>query len=289
VTIKDFESAPAVSIENLAPAQGYRDLNAAQREAQSMNRWGQIVTAICGPAMIIFFGIGAVWLSGYWPPDKLPGASAQEVLTWYQDHNTSLKLGLIFMTIAYSLMCVYGVGMAVQTRRKEGAFPVWTYIQLTCMACGTAMIILMGAIWAAAAFRADGCSDKNPCLITDSVERLAYAHDVQMMHDLGWMILLGTWMPFTFWCCALGASILLDKTETPAFPRWSGYMSMFVGVSFIPGNCIYFFFEGALGWNGLISMYIPFITFGFWVLYFSYQSFRNCQRGLVHAQDMATA
>ena len=49
----------------------------------------------------------------------------------------------------------WGVGMAVQTRRKEGAFPIWTYLQLTCMACGTAMIILMGAIWAAAAFRAD--------------------------------------------------------------------------------------------------------------------------------------
>ena len=42
-----------------------------------------------------------------------------------------------------------------------------------------------------------------------------------------------------------------------------------------PGNGIYFFFEGAMGWNGLIAMYIPFITFGFWVLYFSYQSFRT--------------
>jgi hypothetical protein len=101
------------------------------------------------------------------------------------------------------------------------------------------------------------------------------------------MILLGTWMPFTFWCIALGMSVLLDKTETPVFPRWSGYMSILVGVSFIPGNGEYFFFEGAMGWNGLIAMYIPFITFGIWVLYFSYQSFRNCQRGLVHAQDIA--
>ena len=45
---------------------------------------------------------------------------------------------------------------------------------------------------AIAAFRAGGCSDKNPCnLVPGSQEYLAYAHDVQMFHDFGWMILLG--------------------------------------------------------------------------------------------------
>jgi hypothetical protein len=288
VTVKDFEPAQASgSIEHLVPATAYKDLNPAQREAQSMNRTGQLICAAFGPGMVILFGIGAVWLSGYWPPAKLPGASATEVLEWYADHNTKLKIGLVFMTCAYAVMCLWGVAMATQTRRKEGAFPVWTYIQLTCMACGTAQIVIMGAAWAAAAFRADGCSTKNPCeLVKGSQEYIAYAHDVQMFHDFGWMILLGTWMPFTIWNLALGMSILLDKTDTPVFPRWSGYMSIFAGVSYMLGSGDWFFFEGAMGWNGILALYWVFIIFGFWVLYFSYASYKNIQRGYVHTQDV---
>ena len=126
MTTKDFEAPPA-SIEHMAPATAYKDLSPAQREAQSMNRTGQLICCYMGPIMIITFIIGAVVLSGYWPPAKLPGASATEVLEWYAENNTKLKVGLVFMTFAYSVMCWYGVVMAAQTRRKEGAFPVWTW------------------------------------------------------------------------------------------------------------------------------------------------------------------
>lgn len=292
MTVKDFERAPTPSagggsIEHLVPNQAYKDLTPAQREAQSMNRIGQLICCFWGPGMIVLFVIGAIGLSGYWPPAQLPGASATEVLEWYAENNARLKVGLVFMTCAYSVMCWYGVAMAVQTRRKEGAFPVWTYVQLVCMACGTAQIVIMGAAWAAAAFRAGGCSDKNPCdLVPGSPEYIAYAHDVQMFHDFGWMILLGTWMPFTFWNLALGAAILLDKTDTPVFPRWSGYFAILAGVSYMLGSGSWFFFEGAMGWNGLLALYWVFIIFGAWVLYFAYASYKNVQRGYVHTQDV---
>lgn len=287
MTVKDFEPAPSANIEHLVPAAAYKDLTPAQKEAQSMNRTGQLICCAMGPVMVLLFILGAVILSGYWPPAKLPGASATEVLEWYAAHNTKLKVGLVFMTMAYAVMCWYGVVMAAQTRRKEGAFPVWTYLQLTCMACGTAQIVVMGAAWAAAAFRAGGCSSKNPCdLIAGSPEYLAYAHDVQMMHDFGWMILLGTWMPFTFWNLALGAAILLDKTDTPVYPRWTGYLAILSGVSYALGSGAWFFFEGAMGWNGLIALYWVFAIFGFWVLWFAWESYKNIQRGYVHTQDI---
>lgn len=289
MTIKDFEPAPA-SIEHLIPAQGYKTLTPVQREAQSMNRIGQLSCAFWGPGMVVLFILGAVILAGYFPPKILPGASATEVFDFYAENNTKLKIGVVLMTCAYSVMCWYGVAMAVQTRRKEGAFPVWTYIQLVCMACGTAQIVVMGAAWAAAAFRAGGCSSSNPCdLVRGSAEFLAYAHDVQMMHDFGWMLLLGTWMPFTFWNWALGASILLDKTDSPVFPRWSGYLSLLAGTSYMCGSGAWFMFEGAWGWNGLIALYWVFIIFGAWVLAFAYLSYKNVQKGYVHQQDIVTA
>jgi hypothetical protein len=287
VTVKDFEPSPPTSIEHMAPSQNYKDLSPAQKDAQSMNRIGQLVCAFWGPGMVLFFAVGAVWLSGYWPPAILPGASAVEVLQWYQTHNTRLKVGLVFMTIAYAVMCWYGVGMAAQTRRKEGAFPVWTYVQLVCMACGTAQIVIMGAVWYAAAFRAGGCSTMNPCpLAPGSMEYIAFAQNVQMMHDLGWMILLGTWMPFTFWNWALAAAILLDKTGSPVFPRWSGYLSLLAGASYACGQGDLFFFEGAFGWNGVFALYWNFTIFGSWVLTFAYLTYRNVQRGYVHTQDI---
>lgn len=287
MTTQDLEAPEGSSIEHFVPPKTYQELSPAQRDAQSMNRQGQLWCAAMGPAMIVLFVLGAVVLSGYWPPAKLPGADAVEVLEWYASNNTQLKVGLVFMTCAYAVMCWYGVVMAVQTRRKEGAYPVWSYLQLTCMACGTAQIVIMGAAWAAAAFRAGGCSDKNPCnLIPGSQEYLAYAHDVQMMHDFGWMILLGTWMPFTIWNFALGMAILTDRTGTPVYPRWSGYMCMLAGASYALGSGCWFFFEGAMGWNGLIALYWVFVIFGFWVLYFAWASYKNVQRGYVHTQDV---
>jgi hypothetical protein len=102
------------------------------------------------------------------------------------------------------------------------------------------------------------------------------------------MILLGTWMPFTFWNLALAAAILLDKTPHPVFPRWAGYFSILSGVSYMLGSGDWFFFEGAMGWNGILALYWVFIIFGGWVMAFAWLSYKNVQKGYVHTQDILT-
>ena len=85
MTIRDFErdatAAPGAPTGTSVASERYQDLNSAQREAQSMNRIGQLICAAMGPMMIVLFGIGAVWLSGFWPPEKLPGATPLEMLS----------------------------------------------------------------------------------------------------------------------------------------------------------------------------------------------------------------
>ncbi|MGW5110638.1 hypothetical protein [Nocardia sp. NPDC004123] len=261
------ESVAGRSAETLAATD-----TAAPRspEAQSMNRTAQLLCAWGGPLMIFFFGIGSVWLARYFPPEILPGDSAQTVADFYAKHTTRIRIGLIFTACAYGLMGTWGVAMAVQTRRKEGAFPVLTYVQLTGMATGTAQIVVMAGVWAAAAFR--------PGEISPEI--------TQTLNDLGWMLLLGTWMPFTIWAIALGLAILMDKTNEPVFPRWSGYLSIWTGILYIPGSGAWFFKGGAFGWNGIIALWEVFIIFGIWVVTFSYLSMRNVRRGLVHSQDL---
>lgn len=237
-----------------------------------MSRISQLTLAWCGPAMVVTFIIGSVVLARYLPPWIAPGDSAERVAEIYADNADRIRIGLVFTVIAYALMGTWGVAVATQTRRKEGMFPALTYAQLTAMAAGTAQIVVNTGLWAAASFRAGEIDPE----IT------------QALNDAGFIILLGTWVPFTIWAIAVGLSILLDKSRETVFPRWSAWLSIWAGIGFIPGGTVWFFKDGAFGWQGAVCLYVPFAVFGAWVLTFSYLAMRNVKRGFVNEQDLVT-
>lgn len=239
----------------------------------SMNRTAQKICIICGPIMILTFVIGSVWLARLFPPVIHATWTPEEVSQWFQDNDKRYMIGMVFTTFAYSVMATWGVGMATQTRRKEGAFPTWTYLQLVNMAAGTAQIVVMGGVFAICAYRAGDISPE----IT------------QTMYDLGWFLLLGTWMTFTFWAIALGMQILTDKSSDPVFPRWSGYVSIACGLGYTFGSGCWFAMEGAFSWNGAIALWFVFLEFGFWVLLFTWLTWQNVKKGWVGEQDVATS
>jgi hypothetical protein len=171
------------------------------------------------------------------------------------------------------LIGVWGVSLAAQTRRKEGAFPVLTYAQISTMATGTAMLMTQSCLWATATFRPGDISPQ----IT------------QTLNDAGYITLLATWVPFAAWNWALGLSILLDHSGTPVFPRWSGYLCMVAGLMDIPGNTVWFFKSGAFDWAGAICLYVPIAGFGAWVCAFTWLTIQNINAGMVHEQDLNPA
>lgn len=241
------------------------------RDRTSMNRTAQWVCIVCGPVMILSFVIGSVWLARLFPPAIHANWTSAEVVQWFSDHgDKKYMIGMVFTTFAYSVMATWGVGMATQTRRKEGAFPTWTYLQLVNMAAGTACIVVMGAIFALCAYR--------PGEIDPDITRTLY--------DLGWFLLLGTWMCFTFWSIALGMQILTDKSPNPVFPRWSGYISVAAGLGYTFGSGCWFAMTGAFSWNGAIALWFVFLEFGGWVLLFTYLTWRNMKSGYVGEQDL---
>jgi hypothetical protein len=240
-------------------------------EETSMNRISQLIVAWSGPAMIVTFIIGGCILARYLPPQWSPHDSAQRVAQIYMDHLTRIRVGLVLTVIAYTLMMVWGVSNAVQTRRLEGKYPALTYLQLVCMAAGTAQIVVNTGMWATAAFR--------PGQVSPEITQLA--------NDMGFIILLGTWPPFTIWAIALGLQILLNKSSLEVYPRWSGYFSIWSGLLFAPGGTVWFFKSGPFGWTGVVCMYVPFIFFGSWILLFSVLTIRNIRAGEVHRQELA--
>ena len=238
-----------------------------------MSRTAQLFCIWAGPAFIVLFAIGSVWLARLFPPAVRPQWSALHTAQWYADHTTTFRIGLVLTCMAYGLMCTWGCAMAAQTRRKEGMFPTWTYVQLVNMAAGTAQIVVMAGVFAVAAYR--------PMQIAPQT--------TQMLNDLGWLLLLGTWITFTVCAIALGMAILTDKTD-PVFPRWSGYVSIAAGLGFIPGSGDWFVRHGAFGWEGAIALWWVFLEFGAWVLLFTWLSYRNVtKKRWVHKQDLAGA
>ena len=250
-----------------------------------MNRTAQLICVFSGPVFILSFIIGSVWLARLFPPIIHANWSAAQVQMFFAAHQTKIMIGLVFTTVAYSLMATWGVGMATQTRRKEGAFPTWTYLQLVNMAAGTAQIVVMGGVFAVADYRPGHIvMHAGHAIVVGGIS----PQITQAFYDLGWLLLLGTWMTFTFWAIALGMQILTDKTAA-VFPRWSGYVSIACGIGYMVGSGDWFMKRGAFSWRGAISLWFVFLEFGAWVLLFTFLTYKNIRKGYIGEQELTPA
>jgi hypothetical protein len=236
-----------------------------------MNRRAQLICIWCGPVLVILFAIGFVALGRFLPPWVGPDQDAAHVAQVFWDHAIRIRLGVLIMLISMGLMAPWGAAVAVQTRRREGRFPVLTYAQLTCVAIATAMILATCVFWGVAAFR--------PHAVSPEI--------VQLCDDVGWFFFLYTWPAFTLWAAAVGLAVLLDKADAPAYPRWAGYVSIWAAILIMPGGMITFFKTGPLAWNGLIALYVPVFAFFIWVVTMTVLTMMNI-RGGIHDESVGT-
>jgi uncharacterized membrane protein len=139
--------------------------------------------------------------------------------------------------------------IAVQMKRIEGKSTPLTYIQLMCGALLVFELILPCAIWQTAAFR--------PASSALSIQRL---------NDLAWLPFLGILSTAVVEGFAIGAAILLDRRERPAFPRWAGYFNFWIVCMFFPAGLIFFFKHGPFAWNGLLAWWLILVTFSLWIV-----------------------
>lgn len=231
-----------------------------------MNRRAQLACAWCGPALGVLYFIGAMVMARVMPPWISADDTAQQVADMYVAHTDRIRIGMVLMIISMALIGPWGVSMAAQVRRREGAFPILTYVQLTSIGAGVAVVLATCVMWMTAAFRPDTIDPE----IT------------QMCHTAGWFFFLCTWPTFTVWNIALGAAILMDPDEGAVYPRWSGFLSIWAGLLYAPGALLIFFKHGAMSWTGLIGMWTPAVAFFAWLAVMCVLTLRNINRGLVY-------
>jgi len=198
------------------------------------------------PMVVLLFG-GLIY-SGFMVP-ILPSATAEQVAAQYRTDTSQIRLGLAVSFVAVIFLLAFGGGIADQTRRIRSAPAVLTYIQIASVGAGSLIFVIPWVCWETAAFRPE-----------------REATQIMLLNDLGWIAFVFSYVAFTAWLVAIGVAILVDVAPTPAYPRWLGYFNIVVAVIFVPDNVIPFFKTGPFGWNGIFPYWIPFVSYGIWIL-----------------------
>jgi hypothetical protein len=212
-----------------------------------MDKNTQLTYLWCGPAVTVLFGFGFVFLAGMVPPPG-PDLSALEIQAFYQAHPMRTGIAMILMMASMGMLALWGTALALRLRIVEGDFPVLTCAQLVNVAVGVTIVVLIPMIWAAAAFRAD----------TSSPEV------IQTINDVGFFLLMAPWPPFSFWICSHSWAVFRDRRAVPEYPKWVGFLGLWVAVVFIPASCVLIFKSGPFAWHGIFGFYLPLSAFFIW-------------------------
>lgn len=208
--------------------------------------------------MAIITLIGAVLVGRFIPPFMDPSSTAAVVAAKYAEHATGVRIGAIVSAVGLCLIAPFGGALAAQTRPAEGARPILTYVQVASVAVASVFVVLACTIWALTAFRP---GDYPPELVRYS-------------NDLAYFLFIFTWPPFTVWFIAIALAAFKDPDQAP-FPRWSGYLCLWLAVQISAGALIAFFKTGPFAYNGLFALYLPVALFFVWVVAMTVVMLRN--------------
>jgi len=154
------------------------------------------------PVFVTLFFVGVVLLMGFLPPHS-PSAGPEEIAAIFRDNTTQIRFGVTVCSYAVILLAPWGIAVAMQAARAERGRPVLAITQISALSMGAFTGVLDMTVWAVAAYRPHE---------TD-------ADIVRLLNDFGWILFVWVIPTFTLWEIALGLAILLDKSETPAFPK----------------------------------------------------------------------
>ncbi|KAA1421860.1 hypothetical protein F0U44_06215 [Nocardioides humilatus] len=222
-----------------------------------------------GPLMMAMW-IGAfLIIAGFLPPSD-PQASAQAIADMYTDNPTAIRLGLVISMFGSALLVPFGVAVSGQLKRINGAKALGDVQMVSCALLSLEFITPIG-VWMGAAYRADD----RPVDMTRAI------------HDVGWILFMTVIWSLWVQLVAIGAGVLLDRSEAPVLPRWYGYLSLWESFLILPAGLVLFFKDGAFAWNGIIGIWVPLVTYAVWILASTYCVHQRLTRQIAEGTEPA--
>lgn len=198
-----------------------------------------------GAAAIILFFSGFI-VAGFVPPLP-PAMSIADVAVFYQTHALQIRIGMLLILISGMFMAPFVGLISTLLKRIDGLSPTIIYGQLVAGAANSLFFFIPAIIFATAAYR----PERPP--------ELTY-----MMNDFGWICAVLPWPPAFMQSVLIAAAILSDESPSPVFPRWLGYINIWVAICYIPGGFLIFFVNGPFAWSGVFVFWLAGSVFVIW-------------------------
>jgi len=210
----------------------------------------------CGAAFLILYLFFFVFVAGFIPP-VAPSRSGAEVLAFFAEHRTRIRVGqvggLIVSTLLFPFFTVISREIARMERARTSGLPMLAMMQF---GGGVLLIVyfqLCSMIWLVLSYR----PDLDP----------AFA---RVLNDAGWLIFVMVFPSYVMQMLCMAVAAFRDTRERPTWPRWTGYLNIWVALAGSGGGIAVFFTSGPLAWNGLIGFYIPIAVFAAWLAAMTY-------------------
>ena len=87
---------------------------------------------------------------------------------------------------------------------------------------------------------------------------------IRLLDDLSWLIFVMVFPGYVLQLSCIAVASFMDRSARPLWPRWVGYLNLWIALSGGGGGLAVFFKQGPFAWNGLVGFYIPIGAFTIW-------------------------
>ncbi|MFE3056928.1 hypothetical protein [Nocardia sp. NPDC059239] len=203
----------------------------------------QRICAWTGIVCPLVFFAGLV-VAGMFPP-MLPSQTTAEVVAHYRDHANGVRAGAAMVMLSSMFYASFTAVISGQIQRIPGVHPTVVFTQLAGGAFACVTFLLPGLLFVVTAFR----PERSPELTV-------------LMNDLSWIFLVMPFPPVMVQGLAFAYAIFSDNRNRPLFPRWLGYVNIWVLIMFFPAVLLPFFRSGPFSWGGIFVFWVPATVFG---------------------------
>jgi hypothetical protein len=224
-----------------------------------MSKHIQIACAWAGLAFFILYIIAFVGIARFVPPPA-PSWSAEQIDALFTDHAIAIRVGMVLGLIATALLIPFFAVISVQIARIERGL-VLALIQFGGAVLLIVFFQLCSMLWIAATFR----PELDPAT-------------TRMLNDLSWLIFVMVFPGYVFQLTCIAIASFTDHSSSPIWPRWVGYLNLWVALGGTGGGIAAFFKAGPFAWNGVIGFYVPIVAFVAWIGVMTYYTHTGITR-----------
>lgn len=223
--------------------------------AERPNPWRYVrVCAWAGPVLLVatllFWGV-----LGFNVPPYSAALPAEDLAREIRANAWIIRIGMVGQMTVSGLYLVWGIAIAKVMEAMERDNNVLSTIQVW----GAGFTVLVFEIpcmaWLAACFRPE----------------VMPAPVIQMLFDMGWLFFDIAYLTSLQMIPLAICIIHSRRAGTPLMPKWLGWFSLWVAISFLLLILIAFFKDGPFSRTGILNYWIEFSAFfWFWILVAAY-------------------